>query len=273
MKGGDALRQRPTESPATNALAVLPHFSSHARPHPAASKGGSPRDCDHGTSTIAGALARHASRYDGARLNETSLASINAHDASPAANPLASATGPGWSYYFDHGKPNASGTTTVLGDITHTLYRSDERVASTTAVEASCAFWNTLQVALPSGALDPTTGCPVNSPCKAGKKQLSYLYGANPGTGDQCLYVGGSPARSTTTQTLVPPHIGKLVAYVSSGQVSFGLTSVRIPQGGTNISLGDAQDVTSIMQWIPLDRQTEACRHSSKTGTPPTNCK
>ena len=214
-----------------------------------------------------------ATRYDGARLNETSLASINAHDASPATNPLASATGPGWSYYFDHGKPNASGTTTVLGDITHTLYRSDERVASTTAVEASCAFWNTLQVALPSGALDPTTGCPVNSPCKAGKKQLSYLYGANPGTGDQCLYVGGSPARSTTTQTLVPPHIGKLVAYVSSGQVSFGLTSVRIPQGGTNISLGDAQDVTSIMQWIPLDRQTEACRHSSKTGTPPTNCK
>ena len=60
---------------------------------------------------------------------------------------------------------------------------------------------------------------------------------------------------------------------MSSGQVSFGLTSVRIPQGGTNISLGDAQDVTSIMQWIPLDRQTEACRHSSKTGTPPTNCK
>jgi hypothetical protein len=114
--------------------------------------------------------------------------------------------------------------------------------------------------------------CPVASPCKAGKKQVSYLYGARPGSGELCLFVEGVEARSQRTESIVPPHIGKLVAYVASGQVSFGLTSVRIPQGGTNISLGEAKDIVSIVEWVPIDKDLEKCRHAPK-GSPPPECK
>jgi hypothetical protein len=127
-------------------------------------------------------------------------------------------------------------------------------------------------VALPEDALDPVNVCPVASPCKAGKKQVSYLYGARPGSGELCLYVDGVNARTQRTESVVPPHIGKLVAYVSSGQVSFGLTSVRIPQGGTNISLGEAKDIVSIVEWVPIDKDLEKCRHAPK-GSPPADCK
>ena len=149
---------------------------------------------------------------------------------------------------------------------------ADERNASVSAVEASCTFWNTMQTAVPDDAWDLTTECPVNSPCKAAKTQISFLYGASPSTGDLCLYINGSPTRTQMNQTLVPPHIGKLVAYVSSGQVSFGLTSVRIPQGGANVALGAAQDVSSPVQWLPVDKATHDCRHAPKD-KPPLNCK
>ncbi len=213
-------------------------------------------------STQAGAIA-----YDAARLSEADLVDINAYDASPATKPLATADGRGWKYYFDHGEPSTPMDVTIDG-LSHHIYRTDERVASTGAVEAACTFWNTIQPAIPTAAIDATTECSVNSPCKAGKKQLSYLYGASPSTGAQCLYVSGVLARSQKTLSIVPPHIGKLVAYVSSGQVSFGLTSVRIPQGGTNISLGEVQDVTSFIDWVPIDRDLEACRHAPKTSPP-----
>ncbi|HSN90531.1 MAG TPA: hypothetical protein VLS93_04825, partial [Anaeromyxobacteraceae bacterium] len=218
----------------------------------------------------AGAIA-----YDAARLSGADLVSVNEHDASPATKPLADPGSRGWKFYFDHGAPNASPADTVAIDaVDHHVWRADERVASTSAVEAGCAFWNTLQVALPKEALtaDPLSGCPASSPCKAGKKQLSYLYGAKPGTGGTCLYVSGVEQRSQRTESIVPPHIGKLVAYVSSGQVSFGLTSVRIPQGGSNISLGEAQDVASLVEWIPIDKDLEKCRHSPKA-TAPAECK
>jgi type IV pilus assembly protein PilY1 len=216
-----------------------------------------------------------AARYDAARLTETDLVDINAYDASPTTAPLASATDTGWKYFFDHGEggSNTVTTTEIDGEAYH-MYRADERVASSSAVEAACTFWNTIQVVIPESSIatstnaDGTTECPANTPCKAGKKQLTYLYGAHPGTGGMCLYVGGALSRVQQSQAIVPPHIGKLVAYVSSGQVSFGLTSVRIPQGGTNISLGEAQDVTSLVEWIPIDRGLEKCRHAPKTSAP-----
>jgi type IV pilus assembly protein PilY1 len=219
--------------------------------------------------------------YDKARLSEADLTDLNAYDAGTSGAQLAEASGTGWKYFFDHGFPNPTGNTVKLrvpdgdtfAEFDHYLYRSDERVGSSTAVEAGCTFFNTLQVALPKAAYSTATDCPVNSPCKAGKRQVSYLYGANPGTGGQCLYVDGTLRRSQQTETIVPPHIGKLVAYVASGQVSFGLTSVRIPQGGTNISLGEAQDVTSIVEVLPIDRDLHDCRHAPRNGTAPANCK
>ena len=103
-----------------------------------------------------------------------------------------------------------------------------------------------MQTRVPKDAWDTTSECPVNSPCKASRTQLSYLYGASAGDGRALPQHRRGAQRFQQNETLVPPHIGKLVAYVSSGQVSFGLTSVRIPQGGSNIALGEVQDISSL---------------------------
>ncbi len=215
-----------------------------------------------------------AKRYDEARLSEdtTELADLNAWDNGTTGATLATPESKGWKYYFDHGDPNPSNETTMRGTTYH-IYRTDERVASVSAVEASCTFWNTMQTGVPIGAYETaTTDCPVNSPCKASRSQISYLYGASPSTGGLCLHINGSPTRVQKNETLVPPHIGKLVAYVSSGQVSFGLTSVRIPQGGSNVALGEVQDIQSVVEWLPVDHATHACRHSRKDQPAP-ECK
>ncbi len=212
-----------------------------------------------------------AKAYDGARLTQGDLTNVNPYDTSRAVADLATPEQRGWSYYFDHGDPSTPDTVSISG-ASHHIYRTDERTASVSQVEYGCAFWNTLQPAVPAGAYNATSLCPVDSPCKAGRAQLSYLYGANPGTGGFCLQVGGVSTRSSMSETLVPPTIGKMVAYVGQGQVAFGLTSVRVPQGGANVQLGEVQDLVSPVEWLPVDRATHDCRHSPKT-TPPANDK
>jgi type IV pilus assembly protein PilY1 len=210
-------------------------------------------------STQAQALA-----YDNARLTETNLKNINAYDANPIPANLGSPYDQGWSYYFNHGATATSSAVTILiNNDPYNIYRTDERNASVSAVEQGCSFWNTMQTATPTGALN-NTGCPVNSPCKAGRSQISYLYGAAPGTGGQCLQVYGAYTRAQQNQTLVPPYIGKLVAYVAGGQVAFGLTSVRVPQGGANVMLGSAQDLATQVEWLPVDFDMHRCRHAPK---------
>jgi type IV pilus assembly protein PilY1 len=208
-----------------------------------------------------------ARRYDAARLSERELTNVNAYDVNPVPANLATPEGRGWSYFFDHGRPSTRTAATIpIGGVNHDIYRTDERVASVSQVEHGCAFWNTMQTGLPVGSTDSTTGCPVGSPCKAGRAQISYLYGANPGSGGLCLRVDGELARVQKNETLVPPHIGKLVAYVGDAQVSFGLTSVRVPQGGANVQLGENQDLASPVQWLPVDREAHACRHEGRCG-------
>ncbi|HEX9306880.1 MAG TPA: hypothetical protein VF894_05280, partial [Anaeromyxobacter sp.] len=209
--------------------------------------------------------AAEALAYDNARLKDSDLKNVNAYDTSPVPANLASPYDRGWSYYFNHGASATSGSVAVdVGGVSHNIYRTDERNASVSAVEQGCSFWNTMQTATPVGAVDATTKCPVNSPCKAGRTQLSYLYGAAPSTGGLCLYVNGDAARSQRNDTLVPPNIGKLVAYVAGGQVSFGLTSVRVPQGGANVTLGAAKDLTTQIEWLPIDKDLHRCRHAAK---------
>jgi hypothetical protein len=58
-----------------------------------------------------------------------------------------------------------------------------------------------------------------------------------------------------------------MVAYVGEGQVAFGLTSVRVPQGGANVQLGDVQDIAATTEWLPVDRENHACRHAPKDGS------
>lgn len=215
-----------------------------------------------------------AKLYDGARLSDrtSDLVLINDHDADPT-KPLASPDGLGWRYYFDHGEPSTVTPADIkIGSGTYHIWRTDERVASTTGVGGGCAYWNTMQPAVLPESYDPATECPRKATCTAGKSQLSYLYGASPATGGQCLVIDNATQRSQKNETLVPPHMGKLVAYLSQNQVSFGLTTVRIPQGGSNISLGEAQDFTQLQEWLPIDRATHACRHSDKNGAAPTTC-
>jgi hypothetical protein len=207
--------------------------------------------------------------YDQARLSEASLVDINAADGGGS---FATPDSAGWKYYFDHGGAFAAQAITIAGQA-HDIYRNDERVASATAVEAGCTFFNTMQTATPRDALDDVTLCPVNSPCKAGRAQLSYTYGLHPGTGGKCMYVDGVIVRSSKSETLVPPHIGKLVVYASSGQLSFGLTSIRVPQGGSNIALGEVEDIASSAGWLPPDRALHDCRHASGAGPAPTSCR
>jgi type IV pilus assembly protein PilY1 len=210
-----------------------------------------------------------ARKYDAARLRETDLKNVNAADANPVPANLASPEDRGWSYFFDHGAPSTTSPWTIpIAGVSHSVYRTDERTASVSAIEYGCVFWNTLQTGIPAGGYDPITACPINSPCKAGRAQVSYLYGANAGTGALCLKVDGVSVRTQKNETLVPPHIGKLVAYVGEGQVAFGLTSVRVPQGGANVQLGEVQDLASQTQWLPLDRGGHACRHAPKESQP-----
>jgi type IV pilus assembly protein PilY1 len=209
-----------------------------------------------------------AKAYDAARLDESDLKNVNAADTSPVPANLASPEGLGWSYFFNHGSSTTAASTTQIAGVDHNVYRTDERTASVSAVEYGCVFWNTLQTGVPTGAYDPVSACPINSPCKAGRAQISYLYGANAGTGGLCLKVGGTDQRAQKNETLVPPHIGKLVAYVGEGQVSFGLTSVRVPAGGANVQLGDVQDIAATTQWLPVDREGHDCRHAPKESTP-----
>jgi len=223
-----------------------------------------------------------ATAYDAARLDDQSsaLTLINLYDADPAkpASKLSTPDGAGWRYYFNHGATTTASATNqvIINGSTYDIFRTDERAASNSAVEMGCGFWNTMQPAIAAAAWDATTNCMVNTPCKAGKSQLAYTYSAKPTTGEPCLLqqVGSTTVvRSVQTESLVPPHIGKLVAYVASGQVSFGLTSIRVPGGGSNISLGDAQDFQSITEWLPVDKSLHACRHSSRSGTAPGTCK
>jgi type IV pilus assembly protein PilY1 len=217
-----------------------------------------------------------AKAYDAGRLRETDLKNINPLDYSNVTANLADPAGLGWSYYFDHGEPSTRSSWVVpIAGVDHSIYRTDERVAATSTIGYGCVFWNTIQTGIPVGAYDATTECPIDSPCKAGRAQISYSYAANVATGGLCLKDGTDAyIRSQRNETLVPPHIGRMVAYVGQGQVSFGLTSVRVPQGGANVQLGEPVDFSSPTQWLPVDRGLHACRHSPKesaTGTPYTS--
>jgi type IV pilus assembly protein PilY1 len=208
-----------------------------------------------------------ATTYDGARLKDSDLTDVT-------SGAVADPAGKGWRYVFSHGEVAGGPPVSVVIDgVAYNIYRTDERNASVGDVQNGCGVWNTMQAAVPSGAFDSTSECPVNSPCKAGKSQLSYFYGGTAGTGELCIKdMTGALVRSIRNDTLVPPQMGKLVTYVSDSQVTQGLTSVRVPSGGQNITTMEAQDLASQYQWIPIDRKTHKCRHAT-TAPSPDDCK
>jgi hypothetical protein len=191
---------------------------------------------------------------------------VNAADTDPSPSNLASPEGKGWSYYFDHGEPSTRTPWTIpIAGVDHSIYRTDERTASVSGVEFGCAFWNTMQTGIPVGAFDATTECPINSPCKAGRAQVSYLYGANAGTGARCLTVDGDLARFQKSESIAPPQMGTLVLFVGDNAVSPGMPDPAPPgQTSKNITLGPPIDLAATTQWLPIDRNVHACRHAKK---------
>jgi type IV pilus assembly protein PilY1 len=210
-----------------------------------------------------------AKLYDAARFKEGDLKNVNAADTDPAPSNLASPEGTGWSYFFDHGKPSTASPWTVsIAGIDHTVYRTDERVASVSDVQYGCAFWNTLQTGVPVGAVYAATECPVASPCKAGRAQISYLYGANAGTGALCLKDDGVFTRGQKNEVIAPPQMGKLVLFVGDNQVLPGLTKNDPGRGANSVPLAEPQDIAAATEWLPVDRSAHLCRHAPKETAP-----
>ncbi len=217
-----------------------------------------------------------AKRYDAARLKEGDLKNVNAYDYAPTAANLATAEGVGWSYYFDHGDPSPKTPWTVaMAGVDHHVYRTDERLAGVSGADFGCTVWSTIQTGVPTGGFDATSGCPINSPCKAGRAQISYLYGANTGTGATCLTgADGTSTRSQKSEVIAIPQTGQTVYYVGGNQVMPGLTRSEPGKGASTTSLAEAQDLAAATEWLPVDRSAHDCRHVKKEtegGTRPTD--
>ncbi|HEX8913677.1 MAG TPA: PilC/PilY family type IV pilus protein [Humisphaera sp.] len=211
-------------------------------------------------SDLAGAL-----KYDAARFKGGDLKNVNAADTDPSPSNLAGPEDAGWSYYFDHGSPSTKTASVIkIAGVDHNIYRTDERTASVSDVQYGCAFWNTIQTGIPVGAVDSTTSCPVASPCKAGRAQVAYLYGANAGTGANCLKVDGVYTRVQQSEVIAPPQMGKLVLFVGDNQVMPGLTKTDPGRGANSVPLAEPQDIAASTEWLPIDRSAHACRHSPK---------
>lgn len=206
--------------------------------------------------------AAQAAAYDAARLSHTSLTQIDGASTTPATT---TAESTGWAMYFDH----ASTFTDPTSGKTYNIAAADERTASPSSTPGdSCIYWNTVQPAL----LPKSSQCPCTM---QNTDRFSYFYGANIAGGGLCLKSGtisGSGAscsvasatiRSVGGITLTTPPAPQPTWFVNkAGQVSVGLTSVQVGAGATNVSTGLLNDAVRPVDWLPITRDLEACRHS-----------
>ncbi len=213
--------------------------------------------------------AQQATDYDAARLTDSDLVSIDGADSNTSPTQLATSTSAGWALVFNHAP-----TVTITG-IDYTVTRPDERVSSTSALAANCTYWNTSQ---PVVATATTAGgnCAVSN-CKQVNRRVHYMYGADVTTGGTCGLVDPStllPIRSTKAVALVPPPAPQYTVFINQkGQVQVGMTSVNTEIGARNVSQGSPVDPANVLEFLDVPRSLHDCRHSSATGTGPTNCR
>jgi len=213
-----------------------------------------------------------AAAYDGARLTETDLTQINGSSLTPATT---TADSTGWAMYFNH-----DGTVTdPASGKTYNIAKADERTASPASTPGDgCIYWNSVQPAL----LPKSSQCPCTF---QNTDRLSYFYGANVAAGGLCLKSGtvtgsgtscavsNTPTRSMVGTTLTTPPAPQPTWFVnSSGQVSVGLTSIQVGSGATNVSSGLFDDAVRPVDWLPVTRSVEACRHAGTTPPPAAAC-
>lgn len=209
-----------------------------------------------------------AAAYDAARLTETDLVQIDGASASPT---VASADGDGWALYFNH-----SGTfTDPVSSKVYNITPADERTASPSSTPGdSCIYWNTVQTTLnPKSAQCPCTFQNTD--------RIMYFYGANIASGGLCLQkstiagsgtactVSGTSVRSVSGTTLTTPPAPQPTYFVNaSGQVSVGMVSIQVGSGAQNINTGLIEDAVRPVEWLPVPRSLEPCRHAGQE-TPP----
>lgn len=213
-----------------------------------------------------------ASAYDGARLTETDLTAIDGSSLTPA---VATADSAGWAMFFNH---DGSFTDPTSGK-TFNIAKADERTASPSSTPGDgCIYWNSVQPAL----LPKSSQCPCTF---QNTDRLSYFYGANVAAGGLCLKngtvtgsgtscsVANASARSVAGTTLTTPPAPQPTWFVnSSGQVSVGLTSIQVGSGATNVNSGLFNDAVRPVDWLPVTRSVEACRHAGSTPPPASAC-
>ena len=204
-----------------------------------------------------------AAAYDAARLTETDLTRIDGASTSPTTTTAESV---GWAMYFDH---NNTFTDPASGK-SYNIAKADERTASPSSTPGdSCIYWNTVQPAL----LPKSSQCPCTM---QNTDRLSYFYGANIAAGGLCLKngtvsgsgtscsVANASIRSVGGVTLTTPPAPQPTWFVNkAGQVSTGLTSIQVGSGATNVNTGLLNDAVRPVEWLPITRDLEACRHSA----------
>jgi type IV pilus assembly protein PilY1 len=219
-----------------------------------------------------------AARYDAARLTQTQNAStpltnLKIIDGSSTSPTPTTADTVGWAMYFNH-----DGTVTYSGK-TYNVAKADERTASPSSTPGDgCIYWNSVQPAL----LDRSSQCPCTV---QNTDRFSYFYGASVAGGGLCLKSGtisgsgtsctvsNASVRSLAGLTLTTPPAPQPTWFVnSSGQVATGLTSIQVGTGAQNIGTGLINDAVRQVDWLPITRSNEACRHAGSTAPPASAC-
>ncbi len=212
-----------------------------------------------------------AAAYDGARLwlkdpgasgTVTQSGDIKVID-SAVENPttgLATESSPGWAIYYNHG-PSA-----VVGDVTYTVSKLDERTSSVSSLYRVLT-WNTTQPSLSTAATTNGGSCFV-SKCVAEDRRVAYHYAAHPLTGGSVLRdASGNVIRARVSNTLVPAQGDQATVFVNAkGQALVSQTVVNPEKGAGSIAAGAAMDAVMDLGWVEIPESTHECRHSA---TPP----
>ncbi len=211
---------------------------------------------------------KQAAAYDDARLTENDLTRVDGSSATPATT---TADSTGWAMYFNH---NVSFTDPTSAK-SYNVAKADERAASPSSTPGDgCIYWNTVQPAL----LSKSSQCPCTT---QNTDRLSYFYGANIAAGGLCLKSGtisgsgtscsvsNTSVRSVAGTTLTTPPAPQPTWFVnSSGQVSVGMTSIQVGTGAQNVNTGQINDAVRPVEWLPVTRGLEACRHAGAAPLP-----
>jgi type IV pilus assembly protein PilY1 len=180
-----------------------------------------------------------ATAYDDARLRDLGTTNLNLTNVTAATASTGGALESGNGWYME-------------------MARLPERTASSAAIVASCALWN---------SIDASTGS--TSGCSTGQTYASKLYQANVFTGKPNCAASMNGARSISRQLrATPPEPALAIAISKTGQIKYQLQSFE--PGGAQAMKTDVDSNTDILQLVysvELTGAMHSCRHVADAGT------